>query len=33
MPRDLSYIWFIARRDGRVTLFQDYTNPLQTSTP
>jgi hypothetical protein len=32
-PRDLGYIWFITRRDGGVTLFQDYTNPLQASTP
>lgn len=31
-PRDLSYIWFITRRDGKVTRFQDYMNPLQVST-
>ena len=28
-PRDLSYVWFITRRDGKVTHFRDYMNPLQ----
>jgi len=28
-PRDISYVWFIARRDGRVTRIRDYMNPLQ----
>ncbi len=28
-PVDLSYIWFITRRDGLVTNFRDYMNPLQ----
>ncbi len=31
-PRDLSYIWFITLRDGKVTHFRDYMNPLQLST-
>jgi uncharacterized protein len=30
-PRDLSYIRFITRRDGKVTRWQDYMNPLQLS--
>ena len=30
-PRDMSYIWFITRRDGKVRLLQDYMNPLQLS--
>ena len=30
-PRDLSYVWFITLRDGRVTHFRDYMNPLQLS--
>ena len=28
-PRDLSYVWFIMRRDGQVVHFRDYMNPLQ----
>jgi hypothetical protein len=32
-PRDLSYIWFINRSDGKVTHWQDYMNPLQLSMP
>jgi ketosteroid isomerase-like protein len=28
-PRELSYIWFITRRDGKVTHLRDYMNPLQ----
>ena len=28
-PRTLSYVWFITRRDGEVTRFRDYMNPLQ----
>ncbi|GAA4394737.1 hypothetical protein GCM10023147_27130 [Tsukamurella soli] len=28
-PRDLSYIGFITRRDGKVTRWQDYMNALQ----
>lgn len=31
-PRDLSYIGFITRHDGKVTRWQDYMNPLQLST-
>ena len=27
--RDISYVWFINRRDGRVTHYRDYMNPLQ----
>ena len=30
-PMELSYVWFITRRDGRVTHFRDYMNPLQLS--
>ena len=30
-PRDLSFVWFIPRRDGLVTYFRDYMNPLQLS--
>jgi len=30
-PRDLSYVWFITHRDGKVTHFRDYMNPLQLS--
>jgi ketosteroid isomerase-like protein len=30
-PRDLSYVWFITRRDGQVVHFRDYMNPLQLS--
>ena len=29
--RDISYVWFITRRDGRVTQIRDYMNPLQLS--
>ena len=29
--RDLSYIWFITMRDGKVVHFRDYMNPLQLS--
>lgn len=30
-PRELSYVWFITLRDGKVTRFRDYMNPLQLS--
>ena len=30
-PRTLSYVWFITLRDGKVTHFRDYMNPLQLS--
>jgi len=30
-PRVLSYVWFVTRRDGKVTHFRDYMNPLQLS--
>jgi uncharacterized protein len=30
-PRDLSCVWFITVRDGQVTNFRDYMNPLQLS--
>ena len=30
-PRAISYVWFITRRDGQVTYFRDYMNPLQLS--
>jgi ketosteroid isomerase-like protein len=30
-PRDLSYVWFITRRDGQVVHFRDYMNRLQLS--
>ena len=30
-PRDLDYIWFITRHEGKVTLLQDHMNPSQTS--
>jgi len=30
-PRELSYILFITLRDGQVTHFRDYMNPLQLS--
>jgi uncharacterized protein len=30
-PRVLSYVWFITLRDGKVTHFRDYMNPLQLS--
>ena len=30
-PRDLGYVWFITRRDGKVTRIRDYMNPLQLS--
>lgn len=29
--RELSYVWFITLRDGQVTHFRDYMNPLQLS--
>ena len=29
--RELSYVWFITLRDGRVARFRDYMNPLQLS--
>ena len=29
---DLSYVWFITRRDGHVVHFRDYMNPLQLPT-
>lgn len=28
-PLDLNYVWFITRRDGKITHFRDYMNPLQ----
>ena len=28
-PFDLSYVWFVTHRDGRVTHIRDYMNPLQ----
>lgn len=31
-PRELSYVWFISRRNGQVTHIRDYMNPLQLST-
>ncbi len=31
-PRELSYIWFITRRNGQVTHIRDYMNPLQLAT-
>jgi ketosteroid isomerase-like protein len=31
-PRDLSYVWFVTLRNGQVTYFRDYMNPLQLST-
>lgn len=31
MPRDISYIWFITRRHGKVTRLQDYMNPVTLS--
>ncbi len=30
-PRDLSYVWFITLRDGKVTHIRDYMNPSQLS--
>lgn len=30
--REISYIWFITRRNGQVTYIRDYMNPLQLST-
>ena len=30
-PRDLNYVWFITRRNGQVTHYRDYMNPLQLS--
>ncbi len=30
-PIDLRYIWFVTRRDGYVTRFRDYMNPLEIS--
>ena len=30
-PCDLSYVWFITLRDGKVVYFRDYMNPLQLS--
>ena len=30
-PRDLNYVWFITRRNGKVTHYRDYMNPLQLS--
>lgn len=29
--RDISYVWFITRRDGHVTHYRDYMNSLQLS--
>lgn len=31
-PRDVSYVWFIKLRDGKVSQFRDYMNPIQLST-
>ncbi len=31
-PRDIRYVWFITRRDGKVTHIRDYMNPLQLTT-
>ena len=31
IARDLSYVWFITRQNGKVTRFRDYMNPLQLS--
>lgn len=28
-PREIRYVWFITRRDGKVTKIRDYMNPLQ----
>lgn len=28
-PCDVTYVWFITRRDGKVTSIRDYMNPLQ----
>lgn len=28
-PRDVTYVWFITLREGKVTHFRDYMNPLQ----
>ena len=28
-PRDISYVWFITLRDGKIVHFRDYMNPLQ----
>ena len=30
-PRDVSYVWFIKLREGKVAHFRDYMNPLQLS--
>ncbi|XBS68771.1 nuclear transport factor 2 family protein [Acerihabitans sp. KWT182] len=30
-PRELNYVWFITLREGLVTHFRDYMNPLQLS--
>lgn len=30
-PRDISYVWFITRAEGKITHFRDYMNPLQLS--
>ena len=30
-PKELGYVWFITLRDGQVTHFRDYMNPLQLS--
>lgn len=27
--RQVDYVWFITRRDGKITRFRDYMNPLQ----
>ena len=29
MPKDLSYVWFITLRDGKVAHLRDDMNPLQ----
>ena len=31
--RDLSYVWFIKHRDGKVAHIRDYINPLQLAEP
>jgi uncharacterized protein len=30
-PKELSYVWFITQREGKVIHFRDYMNPLQLS--
>ncbi|WP_395372338.1 nuclear transport factor 2 family protein [Komagataeibacter diospyri] len=28
-PCEITYVWFITRRNGKVTLIRDYMNPIQ----